>query len=226
VKKAKQHQKKNPNRNLNSTFRAPTLIDTLVKLIIGLGNPGSSYLNTRHNVGFHVLDEIASKLKLKIKKNKGQSKIARGTWENEDLILAKPQTYMNRSGYAVHSLLQIFHVPLEDCWVIHDDLDLPPGRLRIKRGGGTGGHKGIASIMEDLGTGNFIRFKIGIGRPLDARPVERFVLEPFEEEEREAVLKSYAITVEAVFHAMNNPIDVTMNYYNQKKLYESDDIPS
>jgi len=157
-----------------------------VKLILGLGNPGRSYTWTRHNVGFLLLDCLAKKHEIEISRRGMNSLYGRGRIGPEKVILAKPQTFMNLSGEAAQRLLHFFKIQPENAIVLHDDLDLPWGKVRIRIRGGDGGHKGIRSIMEALGSGDFIRFKIGIGRPERASqdPAD-FVLEPLTGEKRE-----------------------------------------
>ena len=157
-----------------------------MKLILGLGNPGRSYTWTRHNVGFLLLDCLAKKHEIEISRRGMNSLYGRGRIGPEKVILAKPQTFMNLSGEAAQRLLHFFKIQPENAIVLHDDLDLPWGKVRIRIRGGDGGHKGIRSIMEALGSGDFIRFKIGIGRPERASqdPAD-FVLEPLTGEKRE-----------------------------------------
>jgi len=170
-----------------------------VKLILGLGNPGRGYHWTRHNVGFLLLDLLAKKLGIEISRRGMKSLYGRGRIGTEEVILAKPQTFMNLSGEAAQRLLQFFKIPPENLIVLHDDLDLPIGKPRIRLRGGHGGHKGIRSIVEALGNDGFIRFKMGIGRP--RRPGQDpadFVLEPLAEGEREEFKKMIEENLEAL----------------------------
>jgi len=170
-----------------------------VKLILGLGNPGRGYHWTRHNVGFLLLDLLAKKQGIEISRRGMKSLYGRGRIGTEEVILAKPQTFMNLSGEAAQRLLQFFKIPPENLIVLHDDLDLPMGKPRIRLRGGHGGHKGIRSIVEALGNDGFIRFKMGIGRP--GRPGQDpadFVLEPLGEGEREGFRKMIEENLEAL----------------------------
>jgi PTH1 family peptidyl-tRNA hydrolase len=170
-----------------------------VKLILGLGNPGRGYHWTRHNVGFLLLDGLANKHRIEVTRRGMKSYYGRGRIGSEEVILAKPQTFMNLSGEAARRLLQFFKIPTENLVVLHDDLDLPWGRLRIRVRGSHGGHKGIESIIETLADDGFIRFKIGIGRP--GRPGQDpadFVLEPLVGGEREEFKKMVEGCVEAL----------------------------
>ena len=157
-----------------------------MKLIVGLGNPGRDYRWTRHNAGFLLLDRLAEKQGIDLGRRGLKSLYGRGTIGREEVILAKPQTFMNLSGEAVGRLLRFFKIPPENLIVLHDDLDLPQGKIRIRLQGGHGGHKGIKSIIEAVGFDGFVRFKVGIGRPEKAHedPAD-YVLAPLREGERE-----------------------------------------
>jgi PTH1 family peptidyl-tRNA hydrolase len=170
-----------------------------VKLILGLGNPGRGYHWTRHNVGFLLLDGLANKHRIEVTRRGMKSHYGRGRIGTEEVILAKPQTFMNLSGEAARRLLQFFKIPPKNLVVLHDDLDLPWGRLRIRVRGSHGGHKGIQSIIEALSDDGFIRFKIGIGRPgrREQDPAD-FVLEPLAGGEREEFRKMIEGHVEAL----------------------------
>jgi len=155
-------------------------------LIIGLGNPGLKFKNTRHNLGFEIVDIIKKENGFSIWQNKKKlkAKISQGKIDNQKIVLAKPQTFMNLSGQAVKSLMKFYKIPLKNLWVIHDDLDLELGKIKIKNDSRSAGHKGIQSIIDELGTKNFNRLKIGIG----PRPIEidskKFVLQKFFKNEK------------------------------------------
>lgn len=155
-----------------------------VKLIVGLGNPGEQYHASRHNLGFMILDQLAGRQGVPLQKQVFDAFWGKGRMEGEAIILAKPQTYMNLSGYAVQKLVGYFKIDLENLLVIHDDLDLPFPTLRLKKGGGDGGHRGLASIIRQLGSPGFLRVRIGVGKPARKTMVEKYVLAPFSEEER------------------------------------------
>ncbi len=155
-----------------------------MKLIVGLGNPGKEYEKTRHNVGFEVVEELARQWGISLAKKKFETIFGEARVREERVLLALPQTYMNLSGQAVSALVGFFKVDLTDCVVIHDDLDLPVGRIKVVRGGGPAGHRGVASIQELLGTENFCRFRIGVGKPAQKEEVVDFVLKPFLKEEK------------------------------------------
>jgi PTH1 family peptidyl-tRNA hydrolase len=152
---------------------------TPVKLIVGLGNPGDRYRLNRHNMGFLVLDELAKRQDIDIHRKGFDSCLGKGSIAGLTVILAQPLTFMNRSGEAVKRLVQYFKTDLDDLIVAHDDLDLPLGSVRIKAGGGHGGHKGLKSIIDHLGEPGFIRVRLGIGKPVSKEMVNGYVLESF-----------------------------------------------
>ena len=170
-----------------------------MKLIVGLGNPGRDYRWTRHNVGFLLVERLAEKSGIDLAQEGIEIHLRPGKDREKDVILAKPQTFMNLSGEAVQRLLRFFKIPPEDLIVLHDDLDLPFGKIRIRLQGGAGGHKGIKSIIESLGVDVFVRFKVGIGRPgKDGQDPADFVLEPLSGGEREEFKEMINQNVEAV----------------------------
>jgi len=150
-----------------------------VKLIIGLGNPGPEYLNSRHNFGFMVLDSLHAHYKFENWKSKFDGMYASKRFGSEKIILVKPQTYMNLSGFCVAKFKQFFKVDDGNIFVIYDDIDLGFGNKKLKQGGGDAGHKGVRSISQHLGTKNFNRIRIGIGRPKEKKDVSSFVLSNF-----------------------------------------------
>lgn len=156
-----------------------------MKLIVGLGNPGRSYARHRHNIGFRVVEELASRHGIGVKKRKFDAVIGEGTIGQAKVICAKPQTYMNRSGYSVGPLFGYFRCEPQDLIVIHDDIDLELGRLKLALGSGHGGHNGVRSIIEELGFGDFFRIRIGVGRPPPEIDPADYVLQPFSKEEKE-----------------------------------------
>jgi PTH1 family peptidyl-tRNA hydrolase len=187
-----------------------------VKLILGLGNPGRGYHWTRHNVGFLLLDGLAEKHRIEVTRRGMKSLYGRGRIGAEEVILAKPQTFMNLSGEAAQRLLQFFKIQPENLVVLHDDLDLPPGKLRVRVRGSHGGHKGIQSIIEALGKDGFVRFKMGIGRP--GRPGQDpadFVLEPLAGGEREEFKKMIEGYVEALEVLILQGSQAAMNRFHK-----------
>jgi len=152
-------------------------------LVVGLGNPGKRYNATRHNIGFMVAEKLAAKIAVDLKQKSFDALWGKGRLENRKVIVALPQTYMNLSGAAVRQLQSFFKTDTGNLIVIHDDLDLPLGAIRLKTGGGNAGHKGLTSIEANLGSSAFHRVRLGIGRPVDKSRIESFVLETFSEEE-------------------------------------------
>jgi PTH1 family peptidyl-tRNA hydrolase len=188
-------------------------------LLVGLGNPGPDYHLTRHNVGFLFLDHLASVNGWRIDSLKMQGLFGQGRHRSSQLFLVKPQTYMNRSGECVRRFLDYFKVPLANLLVLHDDIDLAAGRIRMVRRGGAGGHNGIRSLIQHLGTQDFARMKIGIGRPVadaagHAPAVERFVLARMSEEEQRLLHERAGLVEEAVTLFVEQGIDVCMNRIN------------
>lgn len=200
-----------------------------MKLIVGLGNPDEKYKYTRHNIGFMVVEKLAKKL-LPIGKSAnawaGEKKFPADICKiSDDLLLAKPHTYMNRSGIAISSLLNFYKIALKDLWVVHDDIDLPVGKIRIRIGGGTAGHNGIESIINTLHFADFARFRFGVGRGklnlqhtgdhnLHRREIEKYVLSPFREGEGSEVKHLIKKGVEALEIALKEGIEKAMNRFN------------
>ena len=170
-----------------------------MKLIVGLGNPGRAYRWTRHNMGFWLIEHLAGQHGIALSRKGLNSVYGRGRVGDQEVILAKPQTYMNRCGEAVFRLLRFFKIPPENVVVLHDDLDLPLGKIRVRLQGGHGGHQGVKSIIEAIENDGFIRVKVGIGRPIERNhdPAD-YVLEPLAEEEREKFKEAVQWGVEAV----------------------------
>ncbi len=189
-----------------------------VKLIVGLGNPGEEYQFTRHNVGFIILDHLAEKHKIFLKKQGFDAIYGRGKIEDEAVLLAKPQTYMNLSGVAAARIVSYFKIDLQDLIVIHDDLDLPFQTIRLKSGGGDGGHKGLISIATHLGSVDFLRVRIGIGKPAFKTMTERYVLSPFSAEEAKVLPRLVATAGEAAGEIVLRGMQSAMRIYNGKEL--------
>jgi PTH1 family peptidyl-tRNA hydrolase len=183
-----------------------------VKLIVGLGNPGRSYANDRHNIGFRCLGHFAQKHGISIRRRKSRAKLGTGEVAGNMVVLAKPQTFMNLSGRAVGPLVQWLGVSLKDMLVIYDDLDLPLGRVRIRERGSSAGHKGVESIITSLGSDEFPRIRVGIGRP--EGDVISYVLKGFTAEERGIVSQVMVTVCEAIYCILNEGIVVAMNRYN------------
>ena len=187
-----------------------------MKIVVGLGNPGKKYERTRHNAGFMAIDELVSVIRIDLTQEKCHAVLGKGTIGAEKIVLAKPQTYMNDSGRSVAALLKDSYASTADLIVLHDELDLAAGVVRVKIGGGHGGHNGLRSIIEYLGTPDFIRVRIGIGRPLAGMDTADYVLSPFFAEEREAAAKAAATAAEAVTVIVAQGVTKAMNQFNQK----------
>ena len=186
-------------------------------LIVGLGNPGPRYAGTRHNVGFLVADLLAERLGGKFKAHRSRSgpglDIVEGRLGGHPVVIAKPRSFMNESGGPVSSVAKFFKVPLERITVVHDELDLPWGALRVKRGGGDGGHNGLRSITSALGP-DYNRVRFGIGRPPGRQDPAEFVLRDFAAAERKDLGFFVDRTADAVEHLIANGLEPTQNEYN------------
>jgi len=182
--------------------------------IIGLGNPGPKYSKTRHNIGFMVIDEISEKEGFEFKE-KPLFLISKGSLGSEDFVLVKPLTFMNRSGLAVKEVLSSFNIPHERLIIIQDDLDMDIGRIKIRKTGSSGGHKGILSIIEQIGTKDFIRVKIGIGKD-PFIPAEDYVLSKFKSEEKPIIKEAIKTVVDAIESILREGVDRAMNIYNKR----------
>lgn len=190
-----------------------------MKLIIGLGNPGKEYEKTWHNVGFKAIEEFR-KIKtfefsdFKLSK-KFKAEICEGIFSDEKLILIKPQTFMNLSGQAVFALTSFYKIKPKDLWVIHDELDLPLGQIRISQNSSAGGHKGVQSIIDKVGTKNFVRFRLGI-KPLKEIkiPAEAYVLKKIDKEDNEILQKAILKIISAIEISLSDNPDKAMNRFN------------
>lgn len=185
-----------------------------MKLIVGLGNPGEKYAKTRHNIGFRAISKLAKEFSIKADQLKCHSLVGEGFYENEKIILAQPLTYMNKSGKAVNSLLNKYNLKLEDIIVIYDDLDLDVGEIRIKRKGSSGGHNGLKSIINNLKSKEFVRIRIGIGRPPAGFNVADYVLDYFDNEEEIVIQENLDEVIEAVKVIKNDSVEKAMNNFN------------
>jgi PTH1 family peptidyl-tRNA hydrolase len=195
----------------------PSLNDSIQQpnyLIAGLGNPGREYLGNRHNIGFMLLDRLASRLQVTFSRLESRALVTKAGYQDHRLILAKPQTYMNLSGQAVGSLVRFYKVPLEQMLVVYDDVDLPFGALRMRPTGGSAGQKGMASIIERLGSQNFPRLRIGIGRPPGRMDAAAYVLQDFSRQEADELTQVLDRAAEAVLTFVTEGITEAMNRYN------------
>ena len=189
-----------------------------MKLAAGLGNPGSRYQSNRHNIGFMILDRLADQHRIGMAQQRFGAFFGKGVIAGHPLVLVKPQEYMNRSGAAVKKFFDYFRIDMADVIVVHDDLDLPFGTIRIKAGGGPGGHKGLISIIESLGGADFNRVRLGIGRPERKEIVESHVLSPFSAEELSQLPQVVANAAEIVAEMLATGIQVAMCTYHGKTI--------
>lgn len=185
-------------------------------LIAGLGNPGREYRHNRHNVGFMLVDRLAEISKIKLGKVQSKAIIGFGKWEQIPLLLVKPQTFMNLSGESISSLLRYYKIGVDNLLIVHDDLDLPLGTIRIRAEGGAGGQKGMASIIARLKTQSFARIRIGIGRPPGRMQAADYVLEDFLPSERVILDDVLDKTSEAIRVFLNEGIDQAMTRFNNR----------
>lgn len=193
-----------------------------MKLIAGLGNPGRTYTHNRHNIGFRCLNHLAKLHSIQVKKHQCQSQVGVGRIAGVEVLLAKPKTFVNLSGQAVGSLMRKYKIPVTDLIVIYDDLDLPLGKLRIRLGGSAGGHKGIKSIISALGSKDFCRIKVGIGRPTDGdgNPLSNedvivgYVLSNFTPGEDRKIKPTIDTVTEAIDCILAEGVVAAMNKFN------------
>jgi len=188
-----------------------------VKLIVGLGNPGKRYERTRHNLGFVVIDRLANQQDVAVTKKLCGALVGHWSFGGEKIVLAKPQTFMNRSGAAVDDLLRTFGGSTEDLVVVHDDLDLFFGRIRIRANGSAAGHRGILSILESLAGAPFYRVRVGIGRPPEGMDAVDYVLEPFSGEETSELSEIVDRTADSVVCLLGNGPRRAMELYNRTR---------
>jgi PTH1 family peptidyl-tRNA hydrolase len=187
-----------------------------LKLIIGLGNPGSRYQFSRHNMGFLVLDQLASNHRISVSQKGFDAFFGKGRIDGIPVFLAKPQTYMNLSGIAVKKIVDYFKTDPKDMIVIHDDLDLPFPSIRIKAGGGHAGHRGLTSIIDHVGDPEFVRVRFGIGKPPIKSMTEDYVLKPFTEEEMKELSHIVTTGSDAVTEMITSGVQTAMNRFNAK----------
>jgi len=184
-------------------------------LIVGLGNPGRKYAGNRHNVGFRCVDHLASAYDLSLNRRQRQASVALGPILRRSVVLAKPRTYMNKSGHPVASLARFYRVPLDRLLVVYDDLDLPLGTTRIRPAGGSGGHRGMKSVIKQLGSRGFPRLRIGIGRPPGRMDPADYVLQDFSKDEETLLDRTLEQASSAIETWLAEGVDEAMSYYNR-----------
>jgi PTH1 family peptidyl-tRNA hydrolase len=186
----------------------------MIKLVVGLGNPGKEYQNNRHNLGYKVIDELAQRSKRALREGKGEYLFCQIDSGKGEILLVKPTTFMNMCGWTVVDCLADFDMKSENLLVLCDDINLPLGKIRIKESGSDGGHKGLRSIIYQLNTLDFARLRMGVGMPEEDMDLEEFVLADFKEEELETVNKIIKQAAEVVENTLISGIKETMNRYN------------
>jgi len=190
-----------------------------MKLIVGLGNSGRAYANNRHNIGFICVNYFARSQGIKFDRKQARARIGTAKVADNKVAVAKPQTYVNLSGKSVSQLVKRFNINLNDLIVIHDDLDLPLGKIRISHGSGSGGHKGVESIITELGSHDFVRLRVGIGRPtkpvLSEADIIAYVLSDFTPEQKQAIVQVIPKVSEAILCLLTEGLTPAMNRYNR-----------
>lgn len=189
-----------------------------MKIIVGLGNPGDTYQWSRHNIGFQVVDRLAEENHIPLCHNRFKAHYGKGLIHFQDIVLVKPRTFMNLSGFAVQRVAEFYKVGLADLIVVYDDLDLPFGTLRIKRRGGDGGHQGVRSIIESVGGNNFLRLKVGIGRPPKGMDPAQYVLKSFDEIEKGRLREVLLRAAECLVVLISEGIETAMNRFQRKAI--------
>lgn len=198
----------------SSLFHLHTMTDNFPILIVGLGNPGREYKDTRHNMGFMLVDRLTVRLDARGMKVQSKSIVITAQYEGQKIILAKPQTFMNLSGQSVQGLLNFYKLPRENLLVAHDDLDLPFCTLRIRPGGGPGGQRGVASIIQQLGTQDFPRLRMGIDRPPGKMDAAAYVLQEFSNKELMNVSEMLDRAADAALMFVTQGLNAAMNKFN------------
>jgi PTH1 family peptidyl-tRNA hydrolase len=189
-----------------------------VHLVVGLGNPGNTYKRTRHSIGFMVVDQIAEDFSIALVKQKFDTVFGRGSVDGVEVILAKPMGFMNRSGPHIQQIAGYYRILSEDMLIVHDDIDLAFGRIKIKEKGGDGGHKGVRSIIDAFGGGDFVRLRIGVGRPEAGISAADYVLGKFSLKEKKVLHRIIAEARDAVGTILCKGAKEGMNRFNDKRI--------
>lgn len=183
-------------------------------LIVGLGNPEEDYSNTRHNMGFNTINKLGKQYNIDINKKKFKSLYGTGIIENEKVILLKPQTYMNLSGVAIREVMDFYKISAENLIVIHDDIDIEPGIIKIRKKGGAGTHNGMKSVVNEIKTQDFIRVRVGIGTPENKSDLINYVIGAMSKEDVEELDSSTTVAKDAIVEIIKSGVDIAMNKYN------------
>lgn len=192
--------------------------ENLPFVIVGLGNPGREYRETRHNIGFMVIDRLCKVIGISLSRVQSKALVGIGVLEGQKVILAKPQTYMNNSGQSVGGLVRFYKAPIEHLMVTYDDLDLPLGTIRLRSSGGSAGQKGMGSIIQQLATQDIARMRLGIGRPPGQMDPSDYVLHPFSKQEQPMLEQVLDRAEGAVREFIRQGVDSAMNLYNGNLL--------
>jgi peptidyl-tRNA hydrolase, PTH1 family len=206
--------------NLFAKFRPDQRVsqdrnDSVRWLIAGLGNPGEQYRRSRHNTGFRVVERLARRNQIDLERRKFDGFYGEIHYEQQSALIVMPQTFYNRSGECVASMLGYFKIPAERLVVVHDEMDLPAGQLRIKTGGSDAGNRGVRSIIESLGTQDFVRMRIGVGHPEHSGSID-YLLRPLTDDEAKAFDEIYDRAADAIVAIMRDGVIRAMNFYNQR----------
>ena len=192
-------------------------------IIVGLGNPGKKYANTRRNLGYITLELLAARFGIKIEKSKFKSLVGEGNIAGQKVLLMKPETYMNNSGEAVRAAMEFYKIEPENLLIVYDDLDIPLGKIRIRSAGSAGTHNGMRSVIRLLGQDGFPRIRIGIGTEKNTGDLVNYVIGGFTKEEVEPLEKACLEAVDAITCYLENGIEIAMNRYNKRISKESED---
>ena len=187
-------------------------------LIVGLGNPESDYSKTRHNMGFNVINKLSEKYGIEVNKSKFKGLVGNGIIEGEKVVLLKPQTFMNLSGESVIEAMNFYKIPKENLIIIYDDVDIEPGNIRIRKNGSAGTHNGMKSVIEHIKTGDFVRIRVGIGKPKEHIDMINHVIGYIPEEELNTLDEGASVAKDAVVEMLKNSIDSAMNKFNKKTI--------
>lgn len=183
-------------------------------LIAGLGNPESEYGKTRHNMGFNTINKLAESYNIQVNKNKFKGLYGFGEIENKKVMLLKPQTYMNLSGQSIKEVIEFYKINLENLIVIYDDMDVEPGKIKVRKFGGPGSHNGMKSVVAELKSESFKRVRVGIGKPVDKSTMIEYVIGAISEEDVLKLDQGTTLAKEAVVEILKNGIDIAMNKFN------------
>ena len=183
-------------------------------LIVGLGNPEADYAKTRHNMGFNVINKLAKEYDIEIGRKKYNSEYESGVIEGQKVVLVKPQTFMNSSGEAVIEFVNFYKIELDKVIIIYDDIDIEPGKIRIRKTGSPGSHNGMKSVVHFLNNENFPRIRVGIGKPTDEENIIEYVIGGIPEEDKKALEEGVEVAKNAVIEILKNGMDIAMNKFN------------